>query len=54
MKCFVVCPYCGNDLLKAEDGSYVEISCSKCSKDLVVEVKDRIITIKNQVIETLK
>lgn len=46
MKYFIVCPYCGQDLLKADDGSFIEITCPKCSKDLTVEVKDYQITVQ--------
>ena len=46
MNYFVVCPYCGYELLKAENNSYIEMSCPSCEQDLIIEVKDNRITIK--------
>jgi phage FluMu protein Com len=40
MKYFLACPYCGQDLLKAENGSQIKITCPKCNEHLTIEVKD--------------
>lgn len=37
---YVVCPDCGYKLLKAGDGSNVEIYCPKCKAKLFIEIKD--------------
>ncbi len=46
MKMYVVCPDCGYKLLKAGDGSNVEIYCPKCKVKLQIEIKDGKITIQ--------
>lgn len=45
MTYYVVCPECGYKLLKAGDGSIIEIYCPKCKLKLQIEIKDGKITI---------
>ena len=40
MTYYAVCPLCGHRLLKAADGSYIEINCAKCHEKLLIEIKD--------------
>lgn len=40
MTYYVVCTECGYKLLKAGDGSNVEIYCPKCKAKLQIEIKD--------------
>ena len=40
MTYYTVCPDCGYKLLKASDGSQIEIYCPKCKAKLIVEIKD--------------
>ncbi len=43
---YIVCPDCGYKLLKAGNGSNVEIYCPKCKAKLQIETKDGKITIQ--------
>ncbi len=45
MTSYIVCPECGYKLLKAGDGSNIEIYCPKCKAKLQIEIKDGKITI---------
>ena len=40
MTYYVVCLECGYKLLKAGDGSTIEIYCPKCKLKLLIEIKD--------------
>ncbi len=40
MTYYVVCPECGYKLLKASDGSTIEIYCPKCKCKMLIAVKD--------------
>ncbi len=40
MNYYTVCPDCGYKLLKAGDGSTIEIRCPKCSVKMTNENKD--------------
>lgn len=40
MTYYVVCPECGYKLLKAGDGSTIEILCPKCKGKMLITVKD--------------
>ena len=40
MTYYVVCPDCGYKLLKAGNGSNIEIYCLKCKAKLLIEIKD--------------
>ncbi len=40
MTYYTVCPDCGYKLLKAGDGSNIEIYRPKCNAKLIVEIKD--------------
>ena len=40
MTYYVVCPVCGYKLLKAGDGSTIEIYCPKCKGKMFIAVKD--------------
>ena len=40
MAYYVVCPDCGYKLLKAGDGSTIEIYCPKCKGKMLIAVKD--------------
>ena len=40
MTYYVVCPECGYKLLKAGDGSNIEIYCPKCTGKFLIAVKD--------------
>ena len=46
MSYYTVCLVCGYKLLKAGNGSNIEITCPKCKKKVVIEVEDSTITIK--------
>ncbi len=37
---YIVCPECGYKLLKAGNGSNIEIYCPKCKAKLQIETKD--------------
>ena len=45
MTSYIVCPDCGYKLLKAGDGSNVEIHCPKCRLKLRISIKGDEITI---------
>lgn len=38
MKYIVTCPFCGYRLLRAEEGSLVEMYCAKCKEEVEVTV----------------
>lgn len=40
MTYYTVCPDCGYKLLKAGDGSNIEIYCPKCKAKMLIEIKD--------------
>jgi phage FluMu protein Com len=40
MNYYTVCPTCGYKLLKASDGSNIEIICPKCKEKMTIEIKD--------------
>lgn len=40
MAYYVVCPECGYKLLKAGDGSTIEIYCQKCKNKMSIVIKD--------------
>ena len=40
MTYYTVCPDCGYKLLKASDGSEIEIYCPKCKGKMLIAVKD--------------
>lgn len=40
MNYYTVCPTCGYKLLKAGDGSNIEIHCPKCGEKMAIEIKD--------------
>jgi DNA-directed RNA polymerase subunit RPC12/RpoP len=40
MNYYTVCPSCGYKLLKAGDGSNIEIFCPKCGEKMLIEIKD--------------
>ena len=54
MKYCVACPHCGQELLKAENGSLIEVSCPKCATDLKIEVENDRITIQKVLSEKNK
>ena len=43
---YIVCPDCGYKLLKAGNGSNVEIYCPKCKAKMIIEIKNGKITIQ--------
>ena len=45
MNYYTVCPTCGYKLLKAGDGSEIEIYCPKCREKMMIEIKDNKIVI---------
>ena len=49
MTYYVVCPECGYKLLKAGDGSNIEIFCPKCKAKLLISVNDDKVLIQKQV-----
>ena len=34
------CPVCGRYLLKAKDGSDIEVTCDKCNSEIIAKVTD--------------
>ena len=46
MKMYAVCPDCGYKLLKAGDGSTIEIHCPKCNAEMTIEIKNGKIVIQ--------
>ena len=51
MTYYTVCPDCGYKLLKAGNGSTIEIHCPKCGAKMTIEIKDGKITIQKAVAE---
>jgi len=53
MTYYTVCPVCGYKLLKAGEGSNVEIVCPKCSEKMSIEIKDgKIVTLRILKVDT--
>ncbi|MDE7084971.1 MAG: cysteine-rich KTR domain-containing protein [Clostridia bacterium] len=48
MNYYVVCPDCGYKLLKAGNGSNIEIYCPKCKAKLLISVNDDKVLIQKQ------
>lgn len=46
MTYYTVCPTCGYKLLKAANGSNIEIICPKCNAKMSIEIKDGKVTIQ--------
>ncbi len=46
MTYYVVCPECGYKLLKAGDGSTIEIYCPKCKGKMQIAAKDGQVTVQ--------
>lgn len=40
MNYYTICPTCGYKLLKAGEGSNIEIFCPKCGDKMTIEIKD--------------
>jgi len=40
MTYYTVCPVCGYKLLKAGEGSIIDITCPKCNNKMNIEIKD--------------
>jgi phage FluMu protein Com len=40
MNYYTVCPSCEYKLLKAGEGSNIEITCPKCGQKMTIEIKD--------------
>lgn len=51
---YVVCPSCGYKLLKAGDGSSIEMYCPKCGAKMLIEIKDKKITIQKIIAEKIR
>ena len=51
MNYYTVCPDCGYKLLKASDGSTIEIHCPKCGAKMLIEINDGKITIQKTITE---
>lgn len=45
MNYYAVCPFCGYKLLKAAEGSFIELLCPKCNEKVVIEIKDNKLSI---------
>lgn len=45
MNYYTVCPACGYKLLKAGEGSNIEIHCPKCGEKMTIDVQDNKIVI---------
>lgn len=45
MNYYTVCPSCGYKLLKAGEGSIIEVICPKCSDKINIEIKDNKVVI---------
>jgi len=41
----IVCNNCGQRLLKANDGSQIEINCPRCNEKIVIAIKDKTILV---------
>ncbi|GHU98399.1 hypothetical protein FACS1894211_02080 [Clostridia bacterium] len=47
MNYYTVCPTCGYKLLKASDGSNIEIICPKCKEKIIIEIDNgKIVVVK--------
>lgn len=42
---YTICPHCGYKLLKAENGTKIELFCPKCKEKLSIAVKDGVVII---------
>lgn len=51
MTYYTVCPDCGYKLLKAGNGSMIEILCPKCGTKMTIEIKNGRITIQKIITE---
>lgn len=51
---YTVCPSCGYKLLKAGDGSSIEMYCPKCGAKMLIEIKDKKITIQKIIAEKIR
>lgn len=40
MTYYTVCPACGYKLLKASEGSTIEVSCPKCGDKMTIEINN--------------
>lgn len=49
MNYYTICPNCGYKLLKAGDGSNIEIFCPKCNDKMTIEIKDGKVVIQKLV-----
>ena len=49
MTYYTICPDCGYKLLKASDGSTIEIHCPKCGAKMTIEIKGGKIVIQKVV-----
>lgn len=49
MTYYTICPTCGYKLLKAGDGSNIEIHCPKCNEKMTIEIQDGKIVIQKVV-----
>ena len=45
MSLIVYCPYCGQKLCRAEEGSKVALQCPKCKADLDLIVSDEAVKV---------
>lgn len=54
MKYFAVCPYCGQRLCKAEEGSVVEMQCPNCKEYVEVQIVKDVVTTKKCVLPPKK
>ena len=43
---YTICIKCGNILLRADEGSKVEILCKRCGEKLYIEIKEGVLSIK--------
>lgn len=39
------CPVCGRYLLKANDGSEIEVACEKCNSNIIAKVVDGMVSV---------
>lgn len=40
MNNYTVCPTCGYKLLKASEGSTIEVTCPKCGEKMTIEISN--------------
>ena len=46
-KYFAICPVCGKRLLKAENGSTIEIQCPECKIKIDIEIENGVVKTKS-------